>query len=141
MIGTAKNDLVDDGFEAVDPHAPSSGTARANVSAHLRVPTAQSVCSDQGAFGDARPAHRPSARMVSTVSAMDHDKWSVLHFSQSNPDGPGQGDVPALLRRVAKTIEDLGDVDVQDITFHSEVTAEEDDLTMTVYHHGQPRRR
>ena len=35
----------------------------------------------------------------------------------------------------------LGDVQVQDITFSSAVTAEEDDLTMTVYYHREPRRR
>jgi hypothetical protein len=72
---------------------------------------------------------------------MDDDRWSVLHFSQSNPDGPGQGDVPALLRRVATTIEGLGDVTVQDITFHVEVTAEEDKVSMTVYYLRKPRRR
>lgn len=72
---------------------------------------------------------------------MGKKKWTVLHFSQSNPAGRGQGDVAALLRRVAKSLEKLGDVDVQDITFSAEVTAEEDDLTMTVYYHSQPRRR
>lgn len=70
------------------------------------------------------------------------DKWSMVHhFAQSNPTGPGQGYVPALLRRVADSIEALGDVDVQDITFSTEVTGDEDDLTMTVYYHRQPRRR
>jgi hypothetical protein len=63
-----------------------------------------------------------------------------MNFSQSDPSGDGQGDVPALLRRVAGSIEDLGEVNVQDIVFHSEVTAGEDDLTMTVYYHRQPRR-
>jgi hypothetical protein len=69
------------------------------------------------------------------------DEWTVNHFSQSNPQGPGQGDVPALLRRVADTIESLGDVQVQDITFHSEPTGEEDDLRLTVYYSREPRRR
>jgi len=67
--------------------------------------------------------------------------WSVLHFSQSNPEGAGQGLVSALLRRVADSIDELGDVDVQDIVFHIEVTAGEDDLTMTVYYHDQSRPR
>jgi hypothetical protein len=67
--------------------------------------------------------------------------WSVLHFSQSNPDGEGQGNVGALLRRVADSIDELGDVDVQDIVLHSEVTNTEADLTMTVYYHDQPRHR
>lgn len=42
--------------------------------------------------------------------------------------------MPALLRRLADSIDDLGDVVVHDITFHSDVTADEDDLTMTVYY-------
>lgn len=65
----------------------------------------------------------------------------MLHFSQSNPEGPGQGDVAALLRRVADSLDDLGDVDVQDIAFHTAVTAGEDDLTMTVYYNREPRPR
>jgi hypothetical protein len=71
----------------------------------------------------------------------EDDQWTIFHFSRSNPAGPDQGDVPALLRRVADSIEELGDLDVQDITFNSEVTSSEDDLTMTVYYNRQPRRR
>jgi hypothetical protein len=67
--------------------------------------------------------------------------FTISHFSQSNPTGPGQGDVRELLRRVADSIESLGDVDVQDITFATAPTDAEDDLTMTVYFHRQPRRR
>lgn len=67
-------------------------------------------------------------------------EWTVLHFSQSNPAGEGQGNVAALLRRVADSVEELGDVKVQDVTFSSTVTDGEDDLTMTVYYH-RPRRR
>ena len=67
--------------------------------------------------------------------------WTVEHFSQSNPAGPGQGDVAALLRRVAGTLDELGDVQVQDITFASSATDGEDDLTMTVYYDRRPRRR
>ena len=40
----------------------------------------------------------------------------------------------------AVTIDGLGDIDVQDITFQSQVTDGEDDVTMTVYYHDQPRR-
>jgi hypothetical protein len=69
------------------------------------------------------------------------DPWSAFHFSKSNPEGPGQGDVAALLRSVADSLDKLGDVQVQDITFHSEVTEGEDDLTVTVYYHRKPRRR
>jgi hypothetical protein len=55
--------------------------------------------------------------------------------------GFGQGDVAALLRRVADAVERLGDVQVHDITFASAVTDGEDDLTMTVYYDREPRRR
>lgn len=66
--------------------------------------------------------------------------WTMFHFSQSNPDGPRKGSVPALLRRVADSLDELGDVVVHDITFHSEVTADEDDLTMTVYYERPSRK-
>lgn len=63
-------------------------------------------------------------------------EWTVLHFSQSNPHGPGQGNVPALLRRVADTIDGLGRVWVQDITFKTEPTGEDEfQVAMTVYYH------
>ncbi len=57
------------------------------------------------------------------------------HFSQANPKGVGQEDVPELLVRVARSIKRLGSVHVHDITFHDEV----DDKctarpTMTVYY-------
>lgn len=66
---------------------------------------------------------------------MVDDEYSIRHFSQSNPEGPGKGDVPALLRRVADSIEALGEVEVYDITFSSVVGVEgEDDLMMTVYY-------
>ena len=68
-------------------------------------------------------------------------KWTIFNFSQSNPKGSGQGDVAALLRRVAESIDELGNVQVQDVAFGSEVTDGEDDLTMTVYYHRKPRRR
>ena len=62
------------------------------------------------------------------------ERWSCYHFSQSNPSGPGQGSVPALLRRVAETMEKQGDIEVQDIVFGSVPTAGEPDLHMTVYY-------
>ena len=64
----------------------------------------------------------------------------VLCFAQSNPVGLGQGDVAALLRRVADSVEQLGDVQVQDIVFQIEVTDGEDQLTMTVYYLEKARR-
>jgi hypothetical protein len=75
------------------------------------------------------------------MAEQTRDEYTIFNFAQSNPSGERQGLVPALLRRVADSIEALGDVQVQDITFHSEVTGEEDDLTMIVYYHRDPRRR
>jgi hypothetical protein len=67
---------------------------------------------------------------------MPEDEWTIFHFSQSNPEGHGQGSVSALLRRVADSLEAMGPVEVQDIAFSSNVGADgEDDLTMTVYYH------
>jgi hypothetical protein len=48
----------------------------------------------------------------------------VHHFSQGNPAGKRQGDVPKLLRRFARTISELGPVTVSDITFSNDVTAD-----------------
>jgi hypothetical protein len=62
--------------------------------------------------------------------------WVINHFTQSNPAGPGQADVPRLLRRVADSIEKLDGAEVQDITFSTEVTAEGDWPSLTVYFHA-----
>jgi hypothetical protein len=69
------------------------------------------------------------------------DKWTTYHFSRSNPEGAGQGDVSKLLRALADSLDALGDVQVDDITFQSIPTADEDDLTFTVYYDRIPRRR
>jgi hypothetical protein len=71
----------------------------------------------------------------------DPSTWTILHFSQSNPTGDGQGNVAALLRRIADTIDEYGDIQVEDVVFHNAVTGGEDDLTMTVYYREEPRRR
>jgi hypothetical protein len=67
--------------------------------------------------------------------------WSIEHFSQANPIGEGQDDVPALLRRVAESIEALGDVRVQDLLMHTEVTAEGEWHSLTVYFHRETKLR
>jgi hypothetical protein len=67
--------------------------------------------------------------------------WSVEHFSQSNPAGVGQEDVPALLRRVADSIEQLGKVEIQDLVMHAEATADGSWPSLTVYFHRQPELR
>jgi hypothetical protein len=61
-------------------------------------------------------------------------RWSCYHFSQSNPVGDEQGNVAALLRRVADTVDGLGDATVMDITFTSQPTPAGDDVSMTVYY-------
>ncbi|MET7389407.1 hypothetical protein ACFYPT_03325 [Streptomyces sp. NPDC005529] len=63
------------------------------------------------------------------------DSWTIKHFSQANPEGAGQANVPALLRRVADTIESLGSVEVQDLVMHTEITADGDRPSLTVYFH------
>ncbi len=62
------------------------------------------------------------------------DQWTMFHFSQSNTEGAGQDDVPALLRRIADSIEALGDVDVFDITYSVETTDGADRPSMSVYY-------
>jgi hypothetical protein len=64
----------------------------------------------------------------------EEDSWTIAQFAQSNPVGPGQGDVAALLRRVAETLDRLGEISVLDITFHRELMPGEDRLLMTVYY-------
>ena len=69
---------------------------------------------------------------------MANQSWSIEHFSQANPVGDGQRDVPALLRRVAESIEALGPVDIQDLVMHTETTADGDWPSLTVYFHREP---
>lgn len=67
--------------------------------------------------------------------------WSVLHFSQANPQGRGQDNVAALLRRVAVSIGRLGEVIIQDIAFHSEIDDDGNERpNMTVYYHRRQGR-
>ncbi|WP_261565465.1 hypothetical protein [Frankia gtarii] len=74
-------------------------------------------------------AERPAARRDAV-----RDRWTVHHFSQANPAGPGQDDVGALLRRVADSIDALGDVEVQDLVMHAEATADGSWHSITVYY-------
>src|SRR3954467_10672134 len=62
-------------------------------------------------------------------------EYTMLHFSQMNPEGPDQGDVPALLRRVADSIAALGTAEVQDIVFHTSLDDEAEwRPSLTVYY-------
>ncbi|MFI6997201.1 hypothetical protein [Nocardia sp. NPDC050175] len=65
---------------------------------------------------------------------MTSTDYQALHFSQSNPAGPGQADVPNLLRTIASTIETLGPVTVADLILHNEITADGNWPSITVYY-------
>lgn len=56
------------------------------------------------------------------------------HFSQGNPKGPGQDDVPALLRRVAATLEGIPEAEVMDLVMHNEITEDGSWFSLTVYY-------
>lgn len=73
--------------------------------------------------------------MSETLATMatQTESFPARHFSQANPLGPGQDDVPALLRRVADSIEGLGRVWVQDLVLHNETTADGNWYSITVY--------
>lgn len=64
---------------------------------------------------------------------MTTESWPIRHFSQGNPEGTEQGNVPVLLRRIADSIEALGPIEIQDITFATEITADDPWHSMTVY--------
>ncbi|MER6298252.1 hypothetical protein ABT247_01605 [Kitasatospora sp. NPDC001539] len=68
--------------------------------------------------------------MTSTTAS-----WTIRHFSQANPAGPGCDSVPALLRRLANSIEALGAVEVQDVVIESEMTEHGPWRSGTVYFH------
>ncbi|MBG0820116.1 hypothetical protein HS048_05110 [Planomonospora sp. ID91781] len=63
----------------------------------------------------------------------DRSTWTMRHFSQANPKGPEQGDVPALLRSIADAIEELGDVEIYDLILHNEITEDGHLPSITVY--------
>lgn len=62
--------------------------------------------------------------------------FTTHHFSQANPlDAADRESIPALLRRVADTIEDYGDIEVNDIVLRNELTQDGDRWpSMTVYY-------
>jgi hypothetical protein len=62
-------------------------------------------------------------------------EWTALHFSLANPEGRGQGRLPRLLNRLADEIRSLGEVEVMDITFHTEVTDDGNRPQFTVYYY------
>jgi len=61
----------------------------------------------------------------------------VRTFSQANPRGKKHsGDVPALLRRVAESLDALGKIEVLDLVLHSELDLDSVEYlpTITVYY-------
>jgi hypothetical protein len=72
---------------------------------------------------------------------MSETSWTIEHFSQANSEGEGADDVPALLRRVAESIEGLGDVRIQDLVLHTDVDVEGYRPRLTVYFNRETRLR
>ena len=72
------------------------------------------------------------------MAAVD-PSWTISHFAQTNPIGLGQDDVPALLRRSADSLDALSPINVQDLVFHTEITADGPWHSITVYYHREPR--
>jgi hypothetical protein len=58
----------------------------------------------------------------------------LYHFTVATARGPAQEDIANLLRRVADTLDQLGALDVHDITFHVDWTEEGSWPSMTVYY-------
>jgi hypothetical protein len=63
------------------------------------------------------------------------ESWTIRHFSLANPVGTDRSNVPLLLRRLADQLEEFGPVEVQDITFGTEVTDSGYVHAITVYFH------
>lgn len=72
------------------------------------------------------------------MAPMLEQPWTIYHFSLYNKKGKRQGNVPALLRSVARNIEELdkqlGKVTVYDVTFGTEITEDGPWHHMTVYY-------
>jgi hypothetical protein len=69
---------------------------------------------------------------MGAVALTDHSP--LYHFTVATKRGWEQDDVATLLRRVATALDELGAVDVHDITFHVDWTDEGSWPSMTVYY-------
>lgn len=65
-------------------------------------------------------------------------EYLIETFAQCNPLGPELDNVPALLRRVADTIEELGQVHILDIVHRKDIIAEGYWHFFTVYFNRNP---
>jgi hypothetical protein len=64
--------------------------------------------------------------------------YSAKHFSLSLPKGEGQDDVSALLRHLAKNLDEMKGIEILDIVFHGKTDGEGEDWpTFTVYYDGE----
>ena len=63
------------------------------------------------------------------------ESWTIRHFTQVNPMGPGQDNVSALLRRIADTIDTFEGIEVQDLVMDSEITEDGPGRSLTIYFH------
>lgn len=80
------------------------------------------------------PVPEVTERIQQALGPLDvPSRWTVNRFSQANPRGPNQANFPALLRRLAATMEELGPVDVCDVTFSTESTGDGPRHRLTVY--------
>ncbi len=60
--------------------------------------------------------------------------WLVRSFSLANPKGRRQGDLPLLLRNVAKELEHTRTTEVHDLVLHTDVTSRGPWYSVTVYY-------
>jgi hypothetical protein len=71
-------------------------------------------------------------------AALDHilglpAESTISRLVQANPKGPGQGDLPALLRRVADTLAKRGPVDVTGLSLESQPTEDGPWYSVSIY--------
>ncbi len=79
-----------------------------------------------------RDAHRDDHQVIGGGALADHAP--LYRFTVATARGEEQDHVATLLRRVASALDDLGAVDVHDITFHVESTDQGPWPSMTVYY-------
>ena len=86
------------------------------------------------AIAEARPVANDNEQMESTSEPR------CRHVSMANPRGPEETNLPLLLRRVAKLIEDerIDPIDILDLTVSSEITENGPWWSVTVYWESDP---
>ena len=70
------------------------------------------------------------------------EPWSCRHIRLSNPAGPGERDVPRLLRAVADLLERIGDdIEILDLGLKEDDHPDGPWTAMNIYYRrGEPRR-